>query len=68
MVKTKKTHYPNSKKAMNFSTTLPKYVKRKKKEKRKKRELLFKTKDTYQEKPTYPLTQMTNTTKPITQN
>ena len=35
---------------------------------KKKKELLFKTRGTYQEKPTYPLTQMTNTTKPITQN
>ena len=35
---------------------------------KKKKELLFKTRGTYQEKPTYPLTQMTNTTKPIAQN
>ena len=38
MVKTKKTHYPNSTKAMNFSTTLHKYLKKGKKEKEKEKE------------------------------
>ena len=37
MVKTKKTHYPNSTKAVNFSTTLHKYLKKRKKEKNKKK-------------------------------
>ena len=38
MVKTKKIHYPNSTKAMNFSTTLHKYLKKRKKEKEKEKE------------------------------
>ena len=38
MVKTKKTHYPNSTKAMNFTTTLHKYLKKRKKEKEKEKE------------------------------
>ena len=59
------SQFNESNELFNYITQI---CKKKKKKKKKKKELVFKTKDTYQEKPTYPLTQMTNTTKPITQN